>query len=209
MVIIAFLKKLKKQLKKSLRWKRRWMNLTMILVVIGAVFTAWLLLQNPKQVATERAVFGHDIHQSMEIQPKQTEEEVRDVVNKIKDRRKAFARTLYVCGDELEPLGLMDAADILAYHKNNPYTVVGLVAEGSVHFVKTIEDLSPRCKENAYFGMDKGGNLSLFEGVPGVGDSNVIQTFFQLNIEHLESSLPRDAIKELYRGHSGEGFVGV
>jgi forespore regulator of the sigma-K checkpoint len=94
----------------------------------------------------------------------------------------------------------MDAADILAYHKNNPYTVVGLVAEGSVHFVKTIEDLSPRCKENAYFGMDKGGNLSLFEGVPRVGDSNVIQTFFQLNIEHLESSLPRDAIKELYRG---------
>lgn len=204
MVIITFLKKLKKQIKKSLRWKRRWMNLTMILAAVGAVFTAWVFLQDSEQIITEQAVFGRDIHQSMEIkqeiQPKQTEAEVRDVANKIKDRRQAFVRTLYVCGDELEPLGFMDAADILAYYKSNPFTVVSMGADGSIYLEKTIEDLSPRCKENAYFGMDKGGNLSLFEGVPGVGDGNVIQTFFQLNIEHLESSLPRDTIKELYRG---------
>ncbi|WP_243767238.1 BofC C-terminal domain-containing protein [Paenibacillus agricola] len=176
------------------------MNLTMILVVAATLSAAWVLLQGAEQIVTEHAVFGTGITQPSELKPMQTEEEIQALANKIKDRQKAFIRTVYVCGDELEPIGQMDAAEMLAYHKSNPYTVASLAADGSIHFVKTIEDLSPHCKENAYFGMDKGGNLSLFEGVPGTGEGNVIQTFFQLNIEHLESSLPRDAIKELYRG---------
>jgi forespore regulator of the sigma-K checkpoint len=200
MELIVFLKKLKKQLQKNLRRKRRWINLTMVLAAAALLFMAWVLLHEREQIPTDQAVFGHNLDKPEEMQPIQTEEEVRDVVNTIQDRRKAFLQTIYVCGYELEPLGMMDAAGLQAYHKSNPFTVIGIVPDGSVHFVKKIEDLSPRCKENAYFGMDKNGNLSLFEGVPGTGEGNVIQTFFQLDIRHLESSLPRDAIKELYRG---------
>jgi forespore regulator of the sigma-K checkpoint len=196
MVIIAFLKKLKKQLKKSLRWKRRWMHLTMIVAAISAVSVAVALYHSSDSTMTiheeEQAVFGRSI-----MQP---EKEVLDLISQVQDQREAFTRKVYVCGEELEPIGLMNAPEILAYYKKSPQATVSLDTSGHVYFMETVEDLSPRCKENAYFGMDSSGNLSLFEGVPGVGGGSVIQTFFQLNIEHLESSLPREAIKELYRG---------
>lgn len=52
--------------------------------------------------------------------------------------------------------------------------------------------------ENTYFGLDENGILSLFEGLPS--EKKVIRSFFQLNVEHLESSLPRDMVNQLYEG---------
>ncbi|WP_205628695.1 BofC C-terminal domain-containing protein, partial [Acinetobacter baumannii] len=54
-------------------------------------------------------------------------------------------------------------------------------------FEKKLNDLSPYCKENAYFGLSENGELTLFDGLPDKG--KVIQTFFQLNTKKLESSL--------------------
>jgi forespore regulator of the sigma-K checkpoint len=64
--------------------------------------------------------------------------------------------------------------------------------------VEPEDDLSPHCRENAYFGMDKNGNLSLFEGIPE--QEKVIRTFFQLDVQHMKSSLPGDAVNQLYSG---------
>ncbi|SFK69407.1 forespore regulator of the sigma-K checkpoint [Paenibacillus sp. 1_12] len=198
MVILAFLKKLKKRLQKSLRWKRRWMNLTIfwLLVSVSSAAYVWhyssrttLTLQPEEQA---QMVIGHG--------HSQPEKEVMEMISQIKAQRETFTQKIYVCGEELQPIGLMSAAEILDYHRSSPEATVSMDANGRVYFKETIEDLSPRCKENAYFGMDSSGNLSLFEGVPGVGGGSVIQTFFQLNIEHLKSSLPNSAIKELYRG---------
>lgn len=51
---------------------------------------------------------------------------------------------------------------------------------------------------SGYMGIDKDGNLSLFEGPPE--DEKVLRTFFQLDVETMESVLPEEAIKQLQQG---------
>jgi len=128
----------------------------------------------------------------------QPEEEVRAMMKTVEGQREVFAQKTYVCGEEVQMLGMMTAQQILQYHKEHPAFTVKMNEAGSVFFNEMIDDLSPQCKSNAYFGLDTGGNLSLFEGVPE--DKQVIRTFFQLNIEHLESSLPHETVKQLYHG---------
>jgi hypothetical protein len=60
------------------------------------------------------------------------------------------------------------------------------------------EEIKDILEEDAYFGLDENGNLSLFDGLPE--NKKVIRSFFQLNIEHLESSLPRETVNQLYQG---------
>jgi hypothetical protein len=60
------------------------------------------------------------------------------------------------------------------------------------------EPMEEVIKENTYFGLDDNGILSLFEGLPS--DKKVIRSFFQLDVKHLESSLPRETIEQLYEG---------
>ncbi|QDP40727.1 BofC C-terminal domain-containing protein [Radiobacillus deserti] len=56
--------------------------------------------------------------------------------------------------------------------------------EGEVTFRKEISDISPYIKENGYFGI-KNDILTIFEGRPV--NSQVIQSFYQINTEELES----------------------
>ena len=41
-------------------------------------------------------------------------------------------------------------------------------------------------------------DLSLFEGLPK--QNKMIRTFYQIDIEHLESSLPHETVRQLYEG---------
>lgn len=50
----------------------------------------------------------------------------------------------------------------------------------------------------AYMGIDADGQLTLFEGPPH--QKKPIETFFQLDIEHLETSLPHETVSQLYEG---------
>lgn len=52
--------------------------------------------------------------------------------------------------------------------------------------------------ENSYIGLDERGVLSLFDGPP-LRDK-VIRSFFQIDIEFLESSLPAEIVAQLYNG---------
>jgi forespore regulator of the sigma-K checkpoint len=65
-------------------------------------------------------------------------------------------------------------------------------------FEKKINDLSPYCKEHAYFGINANSELTLFDGLPEKGQ--VIQTFFQLDTKKLESSLPKEELQLLRKG---------
>ena len=51
-------------------------------------------------------------------------------------------------------------------------------------FQKQINDISPLLKANGYFGVTEDGVLSIFNGKPT--DSDVIHSFFQINVEMLE-----------------------
>ncbi|MHC0035778.1 BofC C-terminal domain-containing protein [Pseudoneobacillus sp. C159] len=52
-------------------------------------------------------------------------------------------------------------------------------------FRRQMDDISPLLKANGYFGITEDGTLSIFNGRPH--QTNIIQSFFQLNIEKLES----------------------
>ncbi|MDO3679330.1 BofC C-terminal domain-containing protein [Paenibacillus ehimensis] len=200
MMLLGFWNQLKKQLKKKLRLKRRWLNLAVVLLAAGLFAAgAWMLRGSLQEKSgrqgQEQSVFSRAVEAY--VQP---EEEVRAMVKDLNGQRDAFVKKSYVCGEELQRIGIMNAADILAYHKAHPSMTVSLGDSNRVYFIEKVDDLSPQCKNNAYFGLDANGNLSLFEGIPGSGGQNVLRTFFQLNIRHLESSLPRETVKQLYHG---------
>jgi forespore regulator of the sigma-K checkpoint len=186
------------KLKKKLRWKRRWLTLAAVLLLIGLGCAATLLLQQGGTRSTGLNWTAAEEVFTRQIDNGQPEEEVRAMMKRIDGQREAYAQKTYVCGEEVQMLGMMTAQQILQYHKDHPAFTVKMNEAGSIIFNEQIEDLSPQCKNNAYFGLDANGNLSLFEGVPG--DKQVIRTFFQLNIEFLESSLPHETVKQLYRG---------
>lgn len=58
--------------------------------------------------------------------------------------------------------------------------------ERKVVFQKHIDDISPLLKANGYFGITEEGILSIFNGKPE--KSNVIQSFFQIDVGKLESA---------------------
>lgn len=104
----------------------------------------------------------------------------------------------YVCGEETESLGKMSGAEILALLEQHRDWELTWGADGSAILEESVDDLSPGCKGNVYFGLDADGNLALFEGKPE--ENKVLQTFFQIDIEYLESSLPRQSVENLYDG---------
>lgn len=52
-------------------------------------------------------------------------------------------------------------------------------------FKKQMDDISPLLKANGYFGITDDGTLTIFNGKPH--QTNIIQSFFQINIDKLES----------------------
>jgi forespore regulator of the sigma-K checkpoint len=57
--------------------------------------------------------------------------------------------------------------------------------EEQIVFQKNIDDISPLLKANGYFGITDKGILTIFNGKPN--SEKVIQSFFQIDIDKLES----------------------
>ncbi|MFC4320925.1 intercompartmental signaling factor BofC [Litchfieldia salsa] len=58
--------------------------------------------------------------------------------------------------------------------------------EEQVVFQQHVDDISPLLKSNGYFGISDEGVLTIFDGRPN-SSNKVIQSFFQIDIERLES----------------------
>jgi forespore regulator of the sigma-K checkpoint len=178
-----------KYLKKKLKWKRRWIALGLFLfafvVSLAAISSTALERRGPGGPdAWARSVFA----------PVQN----TDAMQPSKEKQDVYIQTLYVCGEVTERLGVWSAAKLEEQQKKHPEWLIRMNEQGKVTFIKHVEDLSPSCKLHAFMGLDENGNLSLFNGMPAA--DNVIRTFFQLNIRHLESSLPKDTLKQLQDG---------
>lgn len=65
-------------------------------------------------------------------------------------------------------------------------------------FRQMIADLSPIIKDQGYFALDEQGVLHLYQGE--AKEENIIQTFFQVDIERLETSLPVEEYMLLRKG---------
>ncbi|WP_274655092.1 BofC C-terminal domain-containing protein [Paenibacillus humicola] len=105
---------------------------------------------------------------------------------------------IYLCGDEMQTLGSMNAHSALGLLQSHPEWTAVLGNDGSVVMEQLIDDLSESCKKSAYFSVDDSGNLSLFDGPPK--HKKVMRTFFQLDVHYMESSLPKNRMDELVNG---------
>jgi len=173
-----------KNLKKRLRRKRR--PVWMLGVIIFCLLTGWLLVTNEVEV-------------SAAPEPSVNQTSVIRALEKLDGQTSVELRRIYVCGEESKTLGRMMSKDIVQLVLAHPEWKAMLNQEQStIQFEERIEDLSEHCKANAYMGVDKKGNLSLFDGAPK--KEKVVRTFFQLDVRYMESSLPQDKLDQLTRG---------
>ncbi|MFC4600388.1 BofC C-terminal domain-containing protein [Cohnella hongkongensis] len=104
----------------------------------------------------------------------------------------------YLCGEEIRRLGRHSASRAAELLKSHREWNASLDASGKLTVKEEVDDLSPQCRKTAYIGMDTEGNLSLFDGPPW--KEKVIRTFFQLDVDMLESRLGNDRVRELAEG---------
>lgn len=105
---------------------------------------------------------------------------------------------MYVCGEEIRRLGSFsstEAMDLLKAHRE--WTATLQDADRLV-MRESVDDLSASCKASARFGLDSGGNLSLFDGP--VKKDKVIRTFFHMDVKALESGLSPEELRRLREG---------
>lgn len=106
---------------------------------------------------------------------------------------------VYVCGEETESLGSLQPDEVVSLLSLHPGWTASMEPDGiRVRLEQRVNDLSPHCKSHAYFGIDRNGHFSLYDGEPK--DDKVMRTFFQLDIQYLESSLPAGQFEQLSRG---------
>lgn len=187
-----------KQLKRRLRMRKRWLTLGAYLLLAGGMGAALLADGDTAQKDTmSRAVWSQSAL-APELPTQESTAKALETIRSMNGKREVFLHTQFVCGEEIRQMGAMTSEEILSLGKEHPEARISLDETGRVRMVETVEDLGPRCKENAYFGLDRNGNLTLFEGIPE--QDRVIRTFFQLDVQHMKSSLPTDAINQLYSG---------
>lgn len=104
----------------------------------------------------------------------------------------------YACGEESSVLGTMRPEEVMGLYRDHPEWQGSMDTQGDVWFEQRIDELSEICRRNGYFGIDEQGNLSLFDGPPD--KEKVLKTFFQLDVETMESSLPPDVLLHLNQG---------
>ncbi|MFC5650106.1 BofC C-terminal domain-containing protein [Paenibacillus solisilvae] len=105
---------------------------------------------------------------------------------------------IYICGEEQTVLGQMAAADVLHLLQQHPEWMAVQEKSGAIVMQQQIDDMSESCKRNAFIGLDKHGNLSLFDGAPK--KEKVLKTFFQLDVRYMESNLPKEQVEDLMNG---------
>jgi len=195
--------KLKKQIKKNWKqWKRRTGTTALCVIVVGM---AWWglhlsekvqsLLNSKPQIAVETLQYLQNT--SLDRESKDDRYFLQRLNDSDKSHKVMFRRS-YVCGQEEQVLGKMRFEKISELVHKNPNWIGHLDHNGDVWLVESISDLSPVCKQKAYMSMDADGNLTLYEGPPN--KEKVLKTFFQLDINSMESALPEGVLKELYDG---------
>lgn len=191
-----------KQLKRRLRMRKRWLTLGAYILLAGAAAAAvWLDRSpggdpSPDLAAVSAEAPSEELGDGADAEAATAA--ALDTIRSSKGVREVFLHKQYVCGEETQQFGSMSNNEIVSLYKEHSGARVVLDEGGKVHLVERIEDLAPKCRENAYFGLDKNGNLSLFDGMPD--QDRVIRTFFQLDVQHMKSSLPQDAVNQLYSG---------
>nr|WP_306795352.1 BofC C-terminal domain-containing protein [Cohnella sp. GbtcB17] len=111
---------------------------------------------------------------------------------------------MYVCGEEIRRLGSFSSSEAMDLLKTHREWTATLQDADRLVMRESVDDLSASCKASARIGLDRGGNLSLFDGP--VKKDKVIRTFFHMDVKALESGLSPEELRKLREGMPvGEG----
>jgi len=110
--------------------------------------------------------------------------------------------THYVVGEDLLETKIEFAQSIDEIKNKYPEWEVVEVNVNKIILSRNVEDISPECKNRTYFSLNPEGYLTLFSGDPSnkLGQYMIIETFFRIDIDKLESSLPIEPVQQLYEG---------
>jgi forespore regulator of the sigma-K checkpoint len=134
----------------------------------------------------------------MDKSPATSRERVLDTLKERKGDIEIVLHLNYLCGEETRMLGrrsALEAKDLLMAHRD---WEARFDSTDRIVMDEVVDDLSPQCRETARIGMDEDGNLSLYDGLPQ--QENVIRTFFQLDVETMQTALSQDKLKQLADG---------
>ncbi|GAC40926.1 BofC C-terminal domain-containing protein [Paenibacillus popilliae] len=112
-------------------------------------------------------------------------------------KREVIHRQQFICGQREETMGMYPSAAIIQLILNHPDWGATLDVAGRIIMEEQIEEMSDRCKD-VRISLDEDGNLTLYEGPPA--QKKVIRTFFQIDVESMESALPPHVLQQLYDG---------
>lgn len=198
-----------KELKKYLKRKRRhlWsLGAGVFLFVLASLVGTWSAHQIITQGAFQYQAVPADASVSIGMDNPASEEvwglSIRDrTIHMLQRWEGPIEVTLhrtYLCGDETRQLGRHPTSVALELLKSHRDWGAAFDSTGVLIMEQSIDDLSPQCRKTAYIAMDSRGNLSLYDGPPR--REKVIRTFFQLDIDRLESQMSQDRMLELSNG---------
>lgn len=109
-----------------------------------------------------------------------------------------ITRTIYEVGPVEEEMKKIPFAELEAIKKE--YGNLTPYGQGKDRYIveRKIRDLSPTVKEKGRFGITEDGMLMLYTG--DEKERQVIETFFRIDIQRMESSLPREEIDRIRKG---------
>lgn len=113
---------------------------------------------------------------------------------------KLILQTMYLCGTETvtKEFPSVKAMEVWLANQQDSWELKNKQNSEFTMVRKVEDDLSPMCKSEGYFGLSEEGVLTIFQGPPS--SKQVIQTFFRLDTELLESKLPEDEVSYLKKG---------
>jgi forespore regulator of the sigma-K checkpoint len=191
--------KLLKQLKKKLRRKLRWLSLGLFGLIV-ATFVLTVAIQH--RASQQGEAFGPEA-QSVFLANRMwsvgtPQQAILDELKREARAREVFVRKMYICGEEIRQIGTLSPNEVEQLLVSHPQAEIALQGDEQLVVSEKVDGLSTACQDGAYFGVDEGGTLSLFNGLPE--RNKVIRTFFQLNIQFLKSALPSETVDRLYKG---------
>ncbi|MCM3746694.1 BofC C-terminal domain-containing protein [Paenibacillus pasadenensis] len=173
--------------------KRKFLRRPLRLACSLAAAAALLL---PGLQADAAALYGGDAPGKSSAQRQETDGGAASFLNDGK-AAPVTLRRVYLCGEETQPLGQLPPEEVHRMLLEQP-RLTATVEGAAVVLTEQINDLSDNCRRSATFGVDSGGSLTLFEGPPK--EEKVMKTFYQLDLQHMESALPKEELQRLISG---------
>ncbi|WP_042345655.1 BofC C-terminal domain-containing protein [Bacillus massiliigorillae] len=109
------------------------------------------------------------------------------------DIKKVILQTIYFDGEKSEEVLFREGLSVEEIVSEFKAWQLVVQTDKELVLQKYTNDISPLLKANGYFGITEDGTLSIFNGKPT--QSDVIQSFFHIDVEMLEAKTHHDLVE--------------